>query len=100
MSTEFLSFSTNSEAVAPLKYSDLGEGWGRRRHQPVGEDEEVGADLLPLAGDSEVPVGAPGPLEGGHHGCSSGGGGGGAGHPDICNNRQLVEGGVLAHLDK
>ena len=66
----------------------------------MGKDEEVGADLLPLADDGEVPGGVPGPLQGGHHGCSSGGGGGGAGHPDICNNRQLVEGGVLANSDK
>ena len=56
----------------------------------MGEDEEVGADLLPLADDGEVPGGVPGPLQGGH----------GAGHPDICNNRQLVEGGVLANSDK
>ena len=61
----------------------------------MGEDEVVGADLLPLASDGEVPGGVPGPLQGGHHG-----GGGGAGHPDICNNRQLVEGGVLANSDK
>ena len=49
----------------------------------MGEDEVVGPDLLPLAGEGEVAGGAPGPLQGGHDSFSTGGGGGGAVHSDI-----------------